>query len=84
MNMFVDLEQWAANAFENIRLVPPGSGFMHQMKLECTTNVVINSDGWIYPDSLVGTSQHTPLVNGLGVLAFGTVDLIGVLRALIL
>lgn len=60
-------------AFDNLRIVPPGTGIVHQVNLEYLSQVVFwHSDkNLCYPDSCVGTDSHTPMVNGLGVLAWG-------------
>lgn len=64
--------KWGAKAFENMLIVPPGSGIVHQVNLEYLARVVFdNSDNLVYPDSLVGTDSHTTMVNGLGVLGWG-------------
>jgi len=64
--------RWGQQAFSNFRVVPPGTGICHQVNLEYLSRVVFaNSDGDAYPDSLVGTDSHTPMVNGLGILAWG-------------
>ena len=65
------LLNWARQAFEGIRVVPPGMGICHQVNLEHLAQVVIERDGWVFPDTLVGTDSHTPMVNGLGVLGWG-------------
>jgi len=59
--------KWGANAFKNFTIVPPGAGIVHQVNLEYLARVVFNQDGLLYPDSVVGTDSHTPMVNGLGV-----------------
>lgn len=59
--------KWGANAFKNLTIVPPGAGIVHQVNLEYLARVVFNRDGLLYPDSVVGTDSHTPMVNGLGV-----------------
>jgi aconitate hydratase len=63
---------WCQQALGNLRVVPPGNGIMHQVNLEYLATVVM-SDGnaLAYPDTLVGTDSHTPMVNGLGVLGWG-------------
>jgi len=64
--------RWGQQAFSNFRVVPPGTGICHQVNIEYLSRVVFaNSDGDAYPDSLVGTDSHTPMVNGLGILAWG-------------
>jgi aconitate hydratase len=65
------LLNWAQQAFEGFRVVPPGMGICHQVNLEHLGRVVIERDGWIFPDTLVGTDSHTPMINGLGVLGWG-------------
>ena len=64
--------RWGQQAFSDLRVVPPGTGICHQVNLEYLSRVVFtDSDGQAYPDSLVGTDSHTPMVNGLGILAWG-------------
>lgn len=63
--------QWGSKAFRNMRIIPPGSGIVHQVNLEYLARVVFNHDGYFYPDSLVGTDSHTTMIDGLGVLGWG-------------
>ena len=67
--------KWGQNAFENFRVVPPDTGIVHQVNLEYLARVVCRQtvDGrfMAYPDTLVGTDSHTPMVNGLGVVGWG-------------
>jgi len=63
--------KWGAKAFQNMLIVPPGSGIVHQVNLEYLARVVFSSDGILYPDSVVGTDSHTTMINGLGVLGWG-------------
>jgi len=63
--------KWGADAFENMLIVPPGSGIVHQVNLEYLARVVFDLKGWMYPDSVVGTDSHTTMINGLGVLGWG-------------
>ena len=67
--------RWGASAFENFRVVPPGTGICHQVNLEYLAQTVwTKKDGGVetaYPDTLVGTDSHTTMVNGLGVLGWG-------------
>ncbi|MFN3286506.1 MAG: aconitate hydratase AcnA, partial [bacterium] len=69
------LLRWAQKAFRNFRVVPPGTGIVHQVNLEYLATVVATreQDGQpvAFPDSLVGTDSHTTMVNGLGVLGWG-------------
>jgi aconitate hydratase len=65
------LLNWAQQAFDGFRVVPPGMGICHQVNLEHLGRVVIERDGWVFPDTLVGTDSHTPMINGLGVLGWG-------------
>src|SRR5688572_17053260 len=65
------LLNWAQQAFEGFRVVPPGMGICHQVNLEHLGQVVKLRDGWLFPDTLVGTDSHTPMINGLGVLGWG-------------
>jgi len=63
--------KWAQQAFDNFRIVPPGMGIVHQVNLEYLAQVVVERDGWAFPDTAVGTDSHTPMVNGIGVIAWG-------------
>jgi len=67
--------KWGQSAFENMRVVPPGTGIVHQVNLEYLASVVFTRDAngqcIAYPDSLVGTDSHTTMINGLGVLGWG-------------
>ena len=62
---------WTKEAFDNVDVIPPGNGIMHQINLEKMSPVIHNIDGIAYPDTLVGTDSHTPHVDALGVLALG-------------
>jgi aconitate hydratase len=63
--------KWGTQAFEGLRIVPPGFGICHQVNLEFLASGVLEKDGELYPDSLVGTDSHTPMINGLGVVGWG-------------
>ncbi|OAY33109.1 aconitate hydratase, cytoplasmic [Manihot esculenta] len=63
--------RWGSNAFHNMLVVPPGSGIVHQVNLEYLGRVVFNTDGILYPDSVVGTDSHTTMIDGLGVAGWG-------------
>lgn len=63
--------KWAQNSFNNFSVVPPGMGICHQINLEYLSKVIAERNGEIFPDSLVGMDSHTPMVNGIGVLAWG-------------
>jgi len=65
------LLRWAQQAFDGVRVVPPGAGICHQVNLEHLGRVVATRDGVAFPDTLVGTDSHTTMVNGLGVLGWG-------------
>ena len=67
------LLKWAQNSFDNFKVVPPGSGICHQVNLECLGRVAIADDenGFVYPDTVVGTDSHTTMINGLGVVGWG-------------
>jgi aconitate hydratase len=65
------LLRWAQGAFEDFRVVPPGTGICHQVNLEHLSRVIFEKDGRAYCDTLVGTDSHTTMVNGLGVLGWG-------------
>ena len=63
--------KWAQNSFDNFSVVPPGMGICHQVNLEYLSKVVIEKNGEIFPDTLVGTDSHTPMINGVGVVGWG-------------
>lgn len=63
--------KWAQKSFNNFSVVPPGMGICHQVNLEYLSKGVIERNGEVFPDSLVGTDSHTPMVNGIGVVAWG-------------
>jgi aconitate hydratase len=63
--------KWAQKAFDNFSVVPPGMGICHQVNLEYLAEGVIIRDGIVFPDTLVGTDSHTPMVNGIGVVGWG-------------
>lgn len=63
--------KWAQNSFDNFTVVPPGMGICHQVNLEYLSKGVIERNGEIFPDTLVGLDSHTPMVNGIGVVAWG-------------
>ena len=63
--------KWGAQAFDGLRIVPPGFGICHQVNLEFLARGVLEKNGVLYPDTLVGTDSHTPMVNGLGVVGWG-------------
>jgi aconitate hydratase len=65
------LLRWAQQAFDGVRVVPPGAGICHQVNLEHLGKVVATKDGEAFPDTLVGTDSHTTMINGLGVLGWG-------------
>ncbi len=64
--------RWGQDAFRDLVVVPPNTGICHQVNLECLARVVFtNAAGQAYPDTVIGTDSHTPMVNGLGVLGWG-------------
>jgi aconitate hydratase len=63
--------RWGQQAFGRFRVVPPATGICHQVNLEYLATVVATRDGVAFPDTLVGTDSHTPMVNGLGVVGWG-------------
>ena len=67
--------KWGQQAFNNFRIVPPGTGICHQVNLEYLSKVVwseeFEGDKYLFPDTLVGTDSHTTMVNGLSVLGWG-------------
>ena len=67
--------KWAQGSFDNFRVVPPGTGIVHQVNLECLASVVVSKqdgpEAVAYPDTLVGTDSHTTMINGLSVMGWG-------------
>ncbi|MGV0603799.1 aconitate hydratase [Mycolicibacterium sp. XJ1904] len=63
--------RWGQGAFDDFKVVPPGTGIVHQVNIEYLASVVMDRDGVAYPDTCVGTDSHTTMVNGLGVLGWG-------------
>ena len=67
--------RWSSSAFENLRIVPPSTGIIHQVNLEFLAQSVLTNetDGetYIFPDTLVGTDSHTTMINGLGIVGWG-------------
>jgi len=67
--------KWSEQAFDNLRILPPGLGICHQVNLEYLGSVAFressNGNQRIYPDSVLGTDSHTPMINGLGILGWG-------------
>jgi aconitate hydratase len=63
--------RWGQTAFDQFKVVPPGTGIVHQVNIEYLARVVFARDGLAYPDTVVGTDSHTTMVNGLGVLGWG-------------
>jgi aconitate hydratase len=63
--------RWGQTAFDEFKVVPPGTGIVHQVNIEHLARVVMTRGGQAYPDTLVGTDSHTTMVNGLGVLGWG-------------
>uniref|UniRef100_A0A8C2Z4N3 aconitate hydratase n=1 Tax=Cyclopterus lumpus TaxID=8103 RepID=A0A8C2Z4N3_CYCLU len=63
--------KWCSKAFKNVNVVPPDVGAVHQVNLEYLSRAIQVTDGFIYPDSVVGTDSHTTMINGLGILGWG-------------
>ena len=63
--------KWGQSAFQGLKIIPPGSGIVHQVNMEYLGRVVFDNKGVLYPDSLVGTDSHTTMINGLGVVGWG-------------
>ncbi|HEV7418314.1 MAG TPA: aconitate hydratase [Mycobacterium sp.] len=63
--------RWGQGAFNDFKVVPPGTGIVHQVNIEYLASVIMERDGVAYPDTCVGTDSHTTMVNGLGVLGWG-------------
>jgi aconitate hydratase len=78
--------RWAENSLANFRVVPPGVGIIHQINLEHLSQVVrVEQSGgasFLYPDTLVGTDSHTPMINALGILGWGVGGVEGLSAAL--
>jgi aconitate hydratase len=65
------LLRWGQTAFRNFRVVPPDTGIVHQVNLEYLAPVVFATDGFAFPDTVMGTDSHTTMINGLGVVGWG-------------
>ena len=63
--------RWGAENFSNFRVVPPGTGIVHQVNIEYLARVVFDNEGLAYPDTCIGTDSHTTMENGLGILGWG-------------
>lgn len=66
-----ELLKWAQKGLKNFTVVPPGMGICHQINLEYLAQGITIRHGWMFPDTLVGTDSHTPMVNGIGVIGWG-------------
>ncbi len=63
--------KWGQKGFDNFKVVPPGTGIVHQVNIEHLARVVFDNEGVAYPDTCVGTDSHTTMQNGLGILGWG-------------
>ncbi|WP_218672385.1 aconitate hydratase [Corynebacterium pacaense] len=63
--------RWGSESFSNFRVVPPGTGIVHQVNIEYLARVVFDNNGLAYPDTCIGTDSHTTMENGLGILGWG-------------
>lgn len=63
--------KWVTNNFKNFRVVPPGNGIIHQVNTEYLSSIVMEKDGKLFPETLLGTDSHTTMINGLGVVGWG-------------
>jgi len=63
--------RWGSQAFENLRVVPPGTGILHQINMEYLARVIATDGDMAFPDTLAGTDSHTTMINGLSILAWG-------------
>ncbi|MCQ9330890.1 aconitate hydratase [Corynebacterium phoceense] len=63
--------RWGSENFSNFKVVPPGTGIVHQVNIEYLSRVVFDNDGLAYPDTCIGTDSHTTMENGLGILGWG-------------
>lgn len=66
-----DFIQWSKKAFKNVDVIPQGNGILHQINIERMSPVVQSQDGVAFPDTLVGTDSHTPMIDALGVVGIG-------------
>ncbi len=80
LNMKIEFERnreryqflkWGMQAFDTFKVVPPGVGIVHQVNMEYLARGVMEKDGVVFPDTLVGTDSHTTMINGLGIVAWG-------------
>ena len=80
LNMKIEFERnreryqflkWGMQAFDTFKVVPPGVGIVHQVNMEYLARGVMEKNGVVYPDTLVGTDSHTTMINGLGIVAWG-------------
>lgn len=63
--------RWGSKSFSNFRVVPPGTGIVHQVNIEYLSRLVFDNEGLAYPDTCIGTDSHTTMENGLGILGWG-------------
>ena len=63
--------RWGSQSFSNFRVVPPGTGIVHQVNIEYLSRLVFDNEGLAYPDTCIGTDSHTTMENGLGILGWG-------------
>ena len=63
--------KWGQESLKKFRVVPPGTGIIHQVNLEYLSEAIMIAEGEVFPDSLVGTDSHTTMINGLGVVGWG-------------
>jgi len=63
--------KWAGKAFKKIRVFPPGSGIVHQLNLEYIAKGIVQKEGMVCPDTVIGTDSHTTMINGLGIVGWG-------------
>jgi aconitate hydratase len=66
-----EVVRWAMAQYDNLRVIPPSNGILHQLNLEYLATVVATKDNTAFPDSLVGMDSHTPMINGLGIFGWG-------------
>ncbi len=63
--------KWATKNFNKFNVVPPGNGIIHQVNTEYLSSIVITNDGYVFPETLLGTDSHTTMINGLGIVGWG-------------
>ena len=63
--------KWATKNFNKFNVVPPGNGIIHQVNIEYLSSIVLTKDGFVFPETLLGTDSHTTMINGIGIVGWG-------------